>query len=95
VSDRIRCSCQRCTINSLMGPVIVTTIGILFLLGELRGDALSFSNTWPVILVVIGLIKIASAFAPHTGHLDALTSPPPSPGAPQVPPPGSSSGQGQ
>lgn len=95
MSDRIRCACQCCTINSLMGPVIITTIGILFLLSELRGDYLSFGNTWPVILVVIGLVKLASALAPRTGHMNGTSVPPAQPGATQAPPSTPSQGQGQ
>jgi LiaI-LiaF-like transmembrane region len=95
MSDRIRCGCQCCTINSLMGPVIITTLGILFLLSELHGDYLSFSNTWPVILVVAGLVKLASALAPRTGHVNGATVPTAQPGAPQAPPSAPSQGQGQ
>ncbi len=54
MSDRIRCTCQRCTIRGLMGPVIVVTVGVLFLLAEMRGGYFDFGNTYPVILIVIG-----------------------------------------
>ncbi len=54
MSDRIRCTCRRCTIRSLMGPAVVITIGLLFLLDQLRGGDFSFRNTYPIILIVIG-----------------------------------------
>lgn len=79
MSDKIRCSCRRCTIRSLMGPAILVTIGLLFLLGEFAGGMLSFGNTFPVILIVIGAILLASSIAPTDGHVDST--------APQVPPP--------
>ena len=79
MSNRIRCACSRCTIRGLMGPAIVITIGVLFLLSEMRGGALDFSNTYPVILIVIGAISLAAALAPMDGHLDG--------GVPPVPPP--------
>ena len=63
MSNRVHCSCQRCTIRGLMGPVIIVTIGVLFLLAELRGGFFDFGNTYPVILIVIGLISLASALA--------------------------------
>lgn len=102
MSDRFRCTCQRCTIRGLMGPVVVVTVGVLFLLAEMRGGYFDFSNTYPVIIIVIGLISLASALASSEGH---VTSAPPAqhvmPPAPGVPPAPSSSsptsypGQGQ
>ena len=74
MADRIRCACRRCTIRGLMGPAILITIGVLFLLDRWRGDYyLSFHNTWPVILLVIGAVKLAEATASTEGH---LTNPP-------------------
>jgi hypothetical protein len=99
MSDRIRCNCQRCTIRGLMGPVAVVTVGVLFLLAEMRGGFFDFGNTWPVILIVIGLISLTSAMASSEGHVSATPPlPPPVPPTHGVPPPPSSSsypGQGQ
>lgn len=105
MSDRVRCNCQRCTIRGLMGPVVVVTVGVLFLLAEMRGGFFDFGNTWPVILIVIGLINLASAMASGEGHVSAAPPVPPviAPGVPppqSVPPSPSSSptsypGQGQ
>jgi len=84
MSDRIRCRCPRCTIRGLMGPAVVITIGILFLLQEVRGDIFDFSHTWPLILIVIGAILLGSSIAPMTGHVDSTIAPP---AAPPPPPP--------
>ncbi len=97
MSDRIRCACRRCTIRSLMGPAIIITIGVLFLLSEMVGGNFSFERTFPVILIVIGAISLASATAPADGHIPGA-APPVAPGAPgSVPPPPQNSvpGQGQ
>lgn len=94
----VRCRCQSCTIQSLMGPAIITTIGILFLLNQIHGGYLSFGNTWPVVLLVIGLVKLASALAPKEGHIydGAPTSTPPPAAPPSVnPPPSPYQDQGQ
>lgn len=40
----------------LMGPAIITAIGVLFLLSEL--DVANFNRTWPIILLVIGAVKL-------------------------------------
>jgi hypothetical protein len=87
MSDRIRCSCRRCTIRSLMGPAVIITVGILFLLEQTR-SGFSFGQTWPVILVVIGIISLASAMAPMDGHISSATAAPSvPPTATSVPPP--------
>jgi hypothetical protein len=98
MGNRIRCACPRCTIRSLMGPAIIITIGVLFLLDQMRGGYLSFSNTFPVILIVIGLISLASALAPMDGHVENVYPPVPPPGMPgptQNPPQSLLTGQGQ
>jgi cell wall-active antibiotic response 4TMS protein YvqF len=76
-----------------MGPAIVISIGLLFLLSEMRGGYFDFSNTWPVILLVIGAIQLICALSPTEGHIGNGSIPPPSPGA--MPPPPSSSFPGQ
>jgi hypothetical protein len=82
MSDRIRCTCRRCTIRSLMGPAVIITVGLLFLLDQMRGGFFSFSNTFPIILIVIGVVSLASALAPMDGHVDGSFPPVPPPGAP-------------
>jgi len=77
-----------------MGPAIVITIGVLFLLSEMRGGALEFSNTYPVILIVIGAISLAAALAPMEGHLNGAYPPAPPVSTPSAPPP-PLAGQGQ
>src|SRR3989440_511259 len=52
MSDRIRCGCRRCMIRGLMGPAVIITVGVLFLLDQMRSGHFSFGNTYPVILIV-------------------------------------------
>ena len=84
MSNRVRCNCRRCMIRSLMGPAVVVTVGVLFLLDQLRGGYLAFGNTFPVILIVIGVISLASNLAPADGHISGPVPPSP-PGT--TPPP--------
>jgi len=72
-----------------MGPAVVITIGVLFLLQEMRGGYLGFDNTYPLILVVIGAILLASSMAPSEGHIAEVAPPPPPPA------PGSPTGSAQ
>jgi ABC-type spermidine/putrescine transport system permease subunit II len=101
MSNPARCKCPRCSIRSLMGPVIVTTIGILFLLSEMGSGYFHIGNTYPVLFIVIGVILLTSALAPMDGHIEypaARQGPPPVNPAPSSVPPTYSnpySGQGQ
>ena|SRR5713101_6452356 len=101
MSNRIRCACRRCTIRGFMGPAVVVTLGVLLLLHEMRDGAFDFGNTYPFILIVMGLISLAAALAPMEGHIGSgVAAPPVVPPGPPVPPasgsaPGSFQGQGQ
>jgi hypothetical protein len=68
MSNGIRCRCARCTISGMMGPVVLITLGVLFLVGRMS-IGLSFRDLWPVLLIVIGLVKVASAMASTDGHV--------------------------
>jgi len=98
MSTQVRCRCQSCAIRGLTGPAIVITIGILFLLHQVHGRNLYFGNTWPLLLVVVGLLHLASSMASSEGHIDSSTpvTPPGPPAAPTSPPAQAPySGQGQ
>lgn len=89
----IRCRCPRCSIRGLMGPAILITIGVLFLIHQSHWDY-GFDRTWPVILLVIGAVKLAEALASDEGHgttpgppAGPGTGPQQGPGPGQAPPP--------
>ncbi|MGB8771755.1 MAG: DUF5668 domain-containing protein [Candidatus Korobacteraceae bacterium] len=64
------CSCSRCRAHGFMGPVILITIGVLFLLDQLGHlPWMSFNNTWPALLIVIGLIMFLKHNASAEGHV--------------------------
>jgi hypothetical protein len=87
------CQCARCRSRRLMGPAMLLTIGFLFLLENLHVGA-NFGHTWPVILLVIGGVKLLQGSASVEGHAPPLgpvtTAPggpiPPTPPVPPVPP---------
>jgi hypothetical protein len=98
MSNDLRCRCPRCTIRGLLGPAVIITIGVLFLLHEACGGYFDFSNTYPFILIVIGAVLLASSLAPMTGHIGIATSPPAPPSVPGSSPnssPGPIAGQGR
>jgi Domain of unknown function (DUF5668) len=101
MSAQTRCHCQSCTIRGMLGPAVLITLGVLFLLHQMRGGQFDFGNTWPVLLMVIGILLLASSVAPRNGHIEPVRpagAPPGTPPAvpPTAPPPQTPySGQGQ
>lgn len=78
------CQCARCRTRWLMGPALVLTTGILFLLHS-TGVA-DLDRTWPAWILVVGIIKLIQSSASSAGHVGPLPPGPP-PGAPPVAPP--------
>lgn len=67
MANQTKCACGRCRMRGLMGPVILITLGVLFLIGEYSGRY-SFNELWPIILIVIGAVKIVESTASTEGH---------------------------
>jgi uncharacterized membrane protein YhhN len=44
-------------VNALRGPVIMITIGVLFLLDNLT--SFQIGQTWPIFLIVLGVMALA------------------------------------
>jgi hypothetical protein len=53
--------------RSTLGPILLITIGALFALDYIDGRW-SFSQTWPVILVVIGIVKLVERMVWDDGY---------------------------
>jgi len=76
------CGCMRCRIRGIMGAVVLMTVGVLFLLQTLDVFNLNFHQTWPLLLISIGLVKMLQRSASIEGHVQ----PPPPFQMPPVPP---------
>lgn len=48
---------------SLTGPVVLITVGVMFLLDEFVASW-SIGKTWPALLVVIGVLKLLDSARP-------------------------------
>ena len=46
----------------MLGPLLLIVVGLLFLLNNLFPGEFRFRQMWPVILIVIGLVKVAEYF---------------------------------
>jgi hypothetical protein len=75
------CVCEHCRTRKLMGPAILVTLGVLFLLDNV--GRLEFHRTWPALLLVIGVVKLVQSNASSDGHIGPLP-----PGIPPGVPPG-------
>jgi hypothetical protein len=75
------CYCERCKTRHITWPAVIVTLGVLFLLDNLHGPG--FERTWPLILLVIGGVKLLQSNASDAGHVGGPTVPP----APTMPPP--------
>lgn len=64
---KTRCGCTNCRIGGLMGPILLITIGLIFLAGQY--SRYSVWDFWPVILVVVGAVKILESVASREGHV--------------------------
>jgi hypothetical protein len=67
MSNGVKCQCARCRSCRLMGPVLLITLGVLFLLGEY--SRYSFSELWPILFIVVGVVKILQSVASSEGHV--------------------------
>jgi hypothetical protein len=85
------CQCARCRSRRVMGPAMLLTIGFLFLLQALHGPSF-WHGTWPVVLLVIGGVKLLQGSASAADHIPSAIPPsaggpiPPTPPVPPVPP---------
>jgi hypothetical protein len=46
-----------CLVRAIRGPVILITVGVLFAFDKFT--EFRFSQTWPVLLIVLGLLSLA------------------------------------
>jgi len=78
------CQCGRCSTRWLMGPAMVLTTGILFMLHTM--NVADLDRTWPAWLLVVGVVKLIQSSASSAGHVGPLPPGPPAAGPPASPP---------
>src|SRR5882724_6245948 len=83
------CGCMRCRFRGIMGAVVLMTVGVLLLLHTLDVSNLNFHQTWPLLLISIGVVKMLQRSASIEGHVQppAMGPPFPMPPVPPTPPP--------
>lgn len=84
---------QYLLLRRLRGPLILVTVGVMALLDQY--DVLSFGRSWPLILIVLGILMLAERMLlaqmpppPAGGYYPdgCWPPPPPSPSQPAVGP---------
>jgi len=68
------CYCERCRTRHITWPAVIVTLGVLFLMDNLHGPG--FDRTWPLILLVIGGVKLLQSNASDEGHIAGPPVPP-------------------
>ena|ERR1700722_6188472 len=68
VAQRLVCHCAYCRIKALFGPVMIITVGVLFLIAQYGVHDWGFGQLWPFLLIVAGIMKVAEAVASRDGH---------------------------
>jgi TM2 domain-containing membrane protein YozV len=79
-TEGLACTCDRCKMRCIMWPSIMITLGVLFLMDNLHGPGIE--RTWPLVLLVIGAVKLLQSNASEAGHVGGPPALPP-----QAPPP--------
>ncbi len=46
-----------CLVRAIRGPVVLITVGVLFAFDKFT--AVRFSQSWPILLIVLGLLSLA------------------------------------
>ncbi len=69
---------------AIRGPVVLITIGTLFAIDHF--GPYTFDRTWPIVIIVIGLMKLLERALPGPAY--NYPPPPPWTGAGTPPPPG-------
>jgi hypothetical protein len=64
---KIKCNCAHCRVACLMGPLMLITVGVIFLVAQYT--RFGIADLWPLFLIVPGIIMLAQSFASKEGHV--------------------------
>lgn len=67
------CGCMRCRCRGITGPVVLMTVGTLFLLENLHIQDLTWGHTWPLLLIAIGVVQMLQRSASTEGHVQPFS----------------------
>ncbi|HEX7289374.1 MAG TPA: hypothetical protein VF532_24535 [Candidatus Angelobacter sp.] len=67
------CACARCRAGGLIWAAILITGGLMYLVHVFTGIA--FPRTFPVVLIVIGVVSLVGRTASTAGHIQSYAMP--------------------
>lgn len=67
--NKTRCNCARCRVSCLMGPLMLITVGAIFLAAQYTRYGMG--DLWPLFLIVPGILMLAQSFASKEGHISS------------------------
>jgi hypothetical protein len=67
-------------VRAIAGPIILITVGVLFLFDRFTG--FRFGETWPVLLIVVGLLGLLRGGNRRNRFYTPPSPPPPPPNYP-------------
>jgi cell wall-active antibiotic response 4TMS protein YvqF len=76
-TQKAACHCVACTAICLMGPAILVTIGVIGMLHEFT--PIRWWRSWPLILIVVGVLKFLQITGSREGHIGPGGVPPAGP----------------
>lgn len=76
---------DRTLASAVRGPIILITLGTLFAVDHF--GSFTFDRTWPILIIVIGLLKLLERALPGPAYNNNYPPPPPWTGGGNAPPP--------
>jgi hypothetical protein len=76
-------------LRAVKGPIIMITVGVIFAAD--RFTNYNFHQTWPVLLIVAGIMQLLAGGRRRRDHYPPPQAPPSTYSGPPMPPPGSTS----
>lgn len=65
--QRTSCRCAHCRVHGLLWPIVLITVGVLFLVGQY--SRYQIWDLWPILLIVIGGVLVGQSLVSREGHI--------------------------
>ena len=66
-------------IRAIRGPLLLIALGVLLLLQRFTG--FGFHRSWPILVILLGVLKLAERAVLHIGQTGGPAQPPPAGGS--------------
>lgn len=67
-------------IQAVRGPILLITLGVLVAIDHAGWQGLTFGRTWPLLIIMYGVLKLAERLViPRINYVGPQAPPPPPP----------------